>query len=378
MTIALHGNLRDFGMGEVFQLIGQQRKTGVLEVRGEQGDVELRFDAGGVVSAAPSAERPDAALVEMIARCGVVPRDRLAELERGAEGETSLVARIVAAGLLDTEALREVEDLLTRETIFDLLRWQDGSFRFVSQPIEHHRPPERLLGAEQVLMDGLRMVDEWHAFAADLPAEHVVFRRRGSLEEYRLSAAGRAAPSAADAERVFMLIDGRSNVRRVIDLSRLGTFGAMRTLVHLARAGWIEPVRASRDATGRGSAAVLASETRRRAALAAPFALLVVLAALAWSRGAHEPEPLAIRASALEQARTRMETTRWRSLLLAHRLATGRWAGGLDEVAQWAGAPSPALTRSERGAYHVGRRAEGPVVLAPDPSSDPASSRSDL
>ena len=92
MTVALHGNLRDFGIGEVFQLIGQQRKTGVLEVRGEQGEVELRFDSGGVVAAAPAAERPDAPLVEMIVRCGVVPRDRLAELEREAEANEPLDA----------------------------------------------------------------------------------------------------------------------------------------------------------------------------------------------------------------------------------------------------------------------------------------------
>lgn len=380
MTIALHGNLRDFGMGEVFQLIGQQRKTGVLEVRGAQGEMELRFDAGGVVSAAPSTDRPDAALVEMIVRCGVVPRDRLDELERTADGEQSLVPQVVAAGLLDTEALREVEDLLTRETIFDLLRWEDGSFRFVSQAIEHDRPPERLLGAEQVLMDGLRMVDEWHAFASDLPGEQMVFRRRGSLEEYRLSAAGRAAPSTADAERVFMLVDGRSPVRRVIDLSRLGTFAAMRTLVHLARSGWIEPVRGMRDRTGRVASAAQASETRRRIAVAAPFALLAVLAILAWMRSAPEPAPFAIRASVLEQARTQMATAQWRSLLLAHRLATGHWAADLEEVAKWAGSAAGALTRSERDAYHVQGRAEGPIVLAPDRGSDPSnlSNRSKL
>ena len=34
MSIALRGNLRDFGIAEVFQLIGQQRKTGILEIEG--------------------------------------------------------------------------------------------------------------------------------------------------------------------------------------------------------------------------------------------------------------------------------------------------------------------------------------------------------
>ena len=41
MTVALHGNLRDFGIGEVFQLIGQQQKTGFLEVA--EGGLRLRI-----------------------------------------------------------------------------------------------------------------------------------------------------------------------------------------------------------------------------------------------------------------------------------------------------------------------------------------------
>ena len=34
MSVGLSGNLRDFGIADVFQLIGQQRKTGVLELKG--------------------------------------------------------------------------------------------------------------------------------------------------------------------------------------------------------------------------------------------------------------------------------------------------------------------------------------------------------
>lgn len=367
MTVALHGNLQDFGIGEVFQLIGQQRKTGVLEVRGEHGEVELRFDSGGVVAAVPTAERPDAPLIEMIARCGVVPRDRLTELEREVAANEPLTPRILSASLIDPDSLREIEDLLTRETIFEVLRWESGSFRFVAQPIAHERPAEQLLGAEQVLMDGLRMVDEWRAFSAEVPADPVVFRRRGSLEEYRHSPAGRASTTPAEAERIYMLVDGRASVRRVVDLSRLGNFLAMRVLIQLARSGWIEPVRARRDLEPRASAPPHSSERRRRLALIGPFALLLALGGVAWwGRAVPSAEPLSLPVDVLAQARTRFETARWRSLLLAHRLATGRWAGGLEEVAQWAGDAAPALTRSERDAYYLGHRGEDRILLAPD------------
>ncbi len=369
MTIALHGNLRDFGIGEVFQLIGQQRKTGVLEVRGQKGEVTLRFDAGGVVAASPVGASADEVLIEMTVRCGLVPPDRLPAAESGPDASPPSARQLVEAGLLSEESLREIEDLLTRETIFELLRWSDGSFRFVAQSIPHDRSAESLLGAEQVLMDGLRMVDEWQAFTGELPAETVVFRRRGSIEEYRHSPACRATPSPIEAERVFLLVDGRAPVRRVIDLSRLGSFGAMRILVQLARSGWIAPVRAASAVETRSAASPPSSPLRRRVALLAPFAALAVIAAIGLARSASEREVFDLGGDVVAEARTRFATSRARALVLAYRAAEGRWPDGLESVARWLADGSVALTPAESGAYYVGARVEGPIVLAPDLST---------
>ena len=66
--------------------------------------------------------------------------------------------------------------MLTRETIFLLLQCHDGAFSFSPKRIRHDRNPSSLLGAEQILMDGLRMVDEWRVLAAELPGEDAVYR----------------------------------------------------------------------------------------------------------------------------------------------------------------------------------------------------------
>lgn len=52
MAVALRGNLQDFGIAEVFQLIGQQRKTGTLDVSCKSQGLRLAFDE---VMAAPIA-----------------------------------------------------------------------------------------------------------------------------------------------------------------------------------------------------------------------------------------------------------------------------------------------------------------------------------
>jgi len=363
MAIALHGNLRDFGIGEVFQLIGQQRKTGVLQVRGTDAEVELRFEGGCVVSASPVGTHEDAALGEMLVRCGVLPCERLAELDaKRANAGAQPGARFAAA--VPTEQFTEIQDLLTRETLFDLLRWDDGSFRFVAQSVVHDRPTESLLGAEQVLMDGLRMVDEWRAFESESPAESTIFRRRGGLEEYRRSPAARASRWPRETERLLMLIDGRSSARRVIDLSRLGTFLGMRILVDLSRAGWIDAVRTRESRVAAAAARGELIGARRFAAQIGPFALLALLALLAWlplhRAGAAAGAP--ILREPLAEARARFSTARLRHLVLAERLVQGRWPTALDQVPDWP-EDGDALTVREAGAYYVGR---GPIVLAPE------------
>jgi len=66
MAVALRGNLRDFGIGEVFQLIGQQRKTGILEVEGTTEKLRMGFLEGAVVWAAPVGPHEHAALGDML------------------------------------------------------------------------------------------------------------------------------------------------------------------------------------------------------------------------------------------------------------------------------------------------------------------------
>jgi hypothetical protein len=370
MSIALHGNLRDFGMGEVFQLIGQQRKTGVLQVRGAEGEVELRFDGGCVVAAAPIGSYEEEPLGEMAVRCGVLPREKLADAERRrADGGGSLRPQLLAVGLAP-EVLLEIEDLLTRETLFGLLRWEDGSFRFVAQPIPHDRPADSLIAAEQVLMDGLRMVDEWSVFAQEVPAESTVYRRRGDIEEYRGSPAGRSAPDPADAEKLFLLLDGRSTVRRVIDLSRLGTFTGMRILVHLARAGWIEAVRTASASGLAGEAAGALAAARYWAARGVPLAVLGLLAVIAVAGGtAHRPgAPIA--RDALAAGRAGYAAVQLRALSLAERLARGRAPQSLAELRRWPDGDDSVLAHGRTGAYYLARRGAGGeaslVILAPE------------
>lgn len=371
-SVALNGNLRDFGISEVFQLIGQQRKTGILRVRDNANEVEAHFDEGRIVAAAP-AGAGGAALCEMLVRCGALAENKLRKIQSARDLGESVSAVLVREGGLAESVVREVEDLLTRESLFDLLRWADGSFHFVAQAVPHDRNPESLLGAEQVLMDGLRMVDEWSAFASEAPSPQLIYRRRGSLEEFRASKTAHSQPNPGEVERLFLLIDGRSNVRRVTDLSRLGTFLGTRILVDLARSGWIEPVNGRRHS----AAPIARRRVPARTVLAnvIPVLLLAALALLATPKGSVRTSPLlgsqnsavswSLGRDSLQEVQIRFAGLRMRNLTEAFRLVEGDWPTHIQPLQLWA-AKVGALTPLEHGPYYFRAQEEGPVLLAPE------------
>jgi hypothetical protein len=375
MSVALHGNLRDFGIGEVFQLIGQQQKTGVLEV--SDGDVRLRvaFDGGSVVYGERVGVYEQAALGDMLVRTGLVTPQRLVTLERQiAERGAQLEALLREGGQIAGRQLDEIISLVTRETLFELLRWTRGSFHFTAGPVARGREGAELIPAEQLLMDGLRMVDEWRTLDDAATNPDAVFEPAGSFEEFRRNEPGEGPDRLAVAERLFLLIDGRQPVRRVVDLSRLGSFEGARWLTRFRRAGLIERV----------DPQLVAKKQRRRERLALPsgpslstvlFAVVpwLLLGAVVAMASQMEPPRALASASLREQAflhaaRTSFETLRVRNLAEAYRYARGDWPEGMTDLRRFANEARRAqpLAPLALHEYYVARRGDGFLVLAPE------------
>ena len=373
MAVVLRGNLQDFGIADVFQLVGQQRKTGVLEFTGtDDRQVQLRFDRGAVVSASPAESRDHECLGEMLIRCGCFTRAQVDALRAECEPSGQSLPRFaVDRGAISEEEIEKIEDLLTRETIFEVLRWSDGSFDFRNQRVFHRRAFETLLGAEQILMDGLRMVDEWHSFADLVPSDDIVFQRVGCFEAFRDRASTSGTRNLADIESIFNLVDGRLKVRRIIDLSRLGSFDATRALAALHDAGAIAVVDVD---SLKGSLHHSLPTTLPRANARGWIATLVpvlllgcVTGAIAWRHALPPPAGvIAIPPSALTLVRDNYASQRVIHALEVYRLVNGSWPDRLERLAE-----QGILTRSELASdqghlYYYAERAEGAVLLAPE------------
>jgi hypothetical protein len=371
MPAALTGNLEAFGVAEIFQLIGQQRKTGTLDVSHGDQTLRLAFDGGYVVWARPVG-KDGTSTGERLVRCGLLTQERLEELRVESEVSARPVPVLaVQAEDVTSEAAGQIEEMLTHETIFMLLRWSKGSFDFSAQPVKHDCPPEKLLAAEQILMEGLRMVDEWQTFAALVPEGETIFERNPALDLREREVAGEAKNSRASVDRVYGLVDGRLTAQRIIDLSRLGLFDATRALAELHRDEAIVPVSKRQTRTrprdSDRSLRPVGEQARGWLAVALPLALLslVVFSIVRGEASRIGPPVFPIVRTPLEDARGVFEKRRLRHVLEARRLLSGSWPVDLSGPDPTGLLEGDTLTAAHGEPYYYARRGGSIVLLAP-------------
>ncbi|MEE9280864.1 MAG: DUF4388 domain-containing protein [Myxococcota bacterium] len=326
--MSLRGVLSDFGSADVFQLIAQQQKTGRLQVERAGRVLEVFFIEGSVLRARPTEIRPDGALASVLLRSGAISESALEEAWR-AQAETlePLPQVLVSRGVITDEEIDQLCNLINDETIFELFLWDEGKFAFEPCEVEPARA-ETPVRAEMVLLDAMRMRDEWGPIQRQLRNLTLVITPRVDLEGFRAKR-GELEGDGVDLaalEKLFTLANGRATARRVIDLSRLGTFEGARGLMALIRVGVV--VGELRKTTEPGTVRIRRQASRPMlayAVLGVCAAFAVLLLQLRAPRLVDYPLP----AASLEEARAAAATRRLRVALEAHRWAAGGYPTSL-------------------------------------------------
>ena len=301
--MALEGTLRDFSLADIFQLIGLQRKTGVLTLRSKDDTVTVTFLDGKVVGADSLSHRLENRLGHVLIKSGVLGQD---QLNRALEIQKETLQRLgfilTHYGIISADSLRQAIQLQIMQIVYRLFRWKDGDYHFSQETtIEYDRDYVVPVSAESILMEGARMIDEWPIIEKRIRSYDMVFRKKLTDQEivvvgaedadevdfdYDTTAMRRRKQIAGDRIRIsreekaiYDLVDGTMSVREVLELSKYSEFDTAKALYELLTRDLIEEVR------GSAAAAVLAQVTpldeTEVAETPVPLPLVAVLALLA-------------------------------------------------------------------------------------------------
>jgi hypothetical protein len=292
--MALEGTIRDFGLPDIFQLIGLQRKAGLLTLTNEKDDevVTVTFENGMVVMADSSARRLEDRLGNVLVKQGKITSARLDEALAVQKQTLQRLGHILASGsAITTKDLRDALQVQISQIVFRVFRWRDGSYQFTpAEAVDYDRENFVPMSTDFILMEGIRMVDEWPIIEKRIPSFDIVFRpvvdpslievsvgagpdASGSERRVPASATGRIR-LAPEEERVFRKVDGVRTVQAIIDGTGAGEFEVCRTLFDFLNRNLIA-------AAGRGSAPALEDAETASAASDAPgYALIALVVSL--------------------------------------------------------------------------------------------------
>lgn len=165
------GDLEHLPIVDVIQLLHATRKSGTLCLKSAQGESQLVFSDGCIVSAnhANNSVRIGQILVQMNKISPETLNAALQEQRKSGAARVPLIALLIESGALRKEDAFKGLETLIEMTIVEVLTWTEGTFELdVDTSVisdEYRYIPEKLklelnLNTQNVLMDALRIYDE--------------------------------------------------------------------------------------------------------------------------------------------------------------------------------------------------------------------------
>ena len=231
-------------MTDLFQLLGQQQKTGTLNLKGERKVIQVFFDKGLIVGATfPAKTAEENPLGERLIRGGLLsPGNWQKARDQQKEELLSIGQILVKNSMVRKEDITAVLRLLSFEAIYSLFKWKGGTFWFDAKPVYYDPNFVEPLNAEYLLLDVLRMVDEWPLLEKRFPAFEMVLQKVNSLNTLDvLSGTPWEENRSFQMEVIYDLVNGQRTVQEIIDLSFVGEFDTCKNLIILMDAGVVEP-----------------------------------------------------------------------------------------------------------------------------------------
>jgi hypothetical protein len=131
--MAVEGTLDLFKLPEILQLVSQQKKTGILTVQGQQDIVAISFLNGRIVAADALNQTLEEGLSQVLLQEGMISAPDLGRA--AAEHQSSgvrLIDLLVERRYIERAQLLEALRLQTYRLLQQLLRWNQGDFKFYS------------------------------------------------------------------------------------------------------------------------------------------------------------------------------------------------------------------------------------------------------
>lgn len=236
--MAIKGNLRDFSLSQLLNLINLAQKSGTLVVEGTNDEVEVFFTNGKLAYAQDGEE--DNSLVGILYKYRLLSAAQYRGIKANINGMSDKELGLL---LINANYFSQQEILTSLQTHFTgvlnkLFSWMEGLFEFNADIL----PPETKItvkvNLENIILEGSRQHQEWEYLEDEIPSLDIalkfVDRPSASVAHLRLS---------AEEWKVIPYIHPRNTIAQIGKVTKLNDMQVRQVVYNLLQAGIIEMVR---------------------------------------------------------------------------------------------------------------------------------------
>jgi hypothetical protein len=236
--VALKGNLRDFSVVQLFNLVNLARKTGTLTIEGPKVAAWISFNRGKLIHAQLGNE--DGTLLGVLTRAGKFDpsqsqliRDRATD-----RSEQELGLMLINAGYLSQQDILSSIQRYVLDVVYQLFTWVEGFFRFDNDVLPPDNRITIRLDLENVIIEGSRQMKEFEQLAEEIPnldmAMNFVERPDADIRNVNLN---------AEEWKVVSFINPKNSINQIAKANKMNDLEIRRIVYGLLQAGLVEIVR---------------------------------------------------------------------------------------------------------------------------------------
>jgi hypothetical protein len=256
--MALRGNLRDFSITQLLNLINLASKTGTLVVEGPNETAKVVFRDGKLAYAEIGKE--ENSLAYILHHTKKLSVGQYQSIRQGAShiSDKELGLLLINAGYLSQE------DILTNlqqhytDIVHRLFTWVEGFFHFENDLLPPDNRISVRLDLENLIIEGSRQLREWEQLQDEIPSLDMALKftdRPGTnMRNVNLS---------VEEWRVVSYINPRNSMRQIANATKMNDLEIRRIVYGLLQAGLVEVTRLSGAAPSTPSMRVFPSDDKQ-------------------------------------------------------------------------------------------------------------------
>lgn len=246
--MALKGNLQDFSVTQLLNLINLAGKSGALLVQGPNEGARLFFRAGKLAFAQLTSEggQRQASLPNILHRAEKINTAQLNTLQAraAAMSDKELGLLLINSGYVTQQDILESLQGYFVHVIQQLFTWVEGRFAFdTEQDVPESKIPVRM-ALEDIIMEGSRQVGEWEKLSNEIPNLDMALaftdRPGVNLKKVNLN---------VEEWRVVSYINPKNSIRQIAKATKMSEVEIRRIVYGLLQAGLIKLIRPAGAAT---------------------------------------------------------------------------------------------------------------------------------